>query len=438
MNKRIVFIGHIGKGFGDILYLLNQKFKLLDIDFLACAFHIHEDAFQNYFKDFTILHFDFPNENTLFFYGDTWDILFRADIYILWNGYHGFYANLKNYFQEQHIPYILSEYTSLKSAYFFDIGLHAESTATSFLNIEYKNVNIELLSEYVIQKNNHVFKELNINFSQNIPKILFISMWDDASGITFPNNQKTIRKLSPYFNSSLEAAQKLISELSVDRTIILKAHPNDSDENKNKLKSLSDNNRILYNEDADIYELIEQSDVVVTIASTVSVIAAYFEKPLIILGNTYITNSNYPLKYTPTTNFNSLIDQALLQKNNLKNEKERFFTYYLTNCNIYSNDLLLNSLGVKNIESFLNIIDQILITNHSIRKTKYVDIFELVYNLNTTLHNKVSELNQTKTELNQTKNTINELENEVLKYAQSRSWKITRPLRTLIKLFQGK
>lgn len=49
-----------------------------------------------------------------------------------------------------------------------------------------------------------------------------------------------------------------------------------------------------------------------------------------------------------------------------------------------------------------------------------------------------TELDNTRTDLDQTKNTIDKLENEVLKYALSRSWKITRPLRSLMELIKGR
>lgn len=348
--KKIVFIGFCGKGFGDFLNSLNEQLQFFDICLEVIAFGAHEEFLSD--KDCNFPFFDLqylPSWNEPLGKAELWINLFPADLYIIWSGYHGIYANLRKYLHDLQIPYLLSEYTSVENLFFFDNGLHAEATIPLKKSID--NFQISFLESYIkprYSKNNQD-QEIEKEFlkSKN-KKILFVGMWDDASGIKEPNLEKIQRKLSPYFKSSYEAANLIVNQLPENCILILKSHPHDSVEEKEKLKNLSNDETIFYiDSDVSIEELITISDLVITIASTVSILTAYLEKPLLLLGNTYLSSSNYSIKYDDKLSLKAQLISILEDFSLDGKARDSFFSSYLLDYETYSSDEVLNSFGVK-------------------------------------------------------------------------------------------
>lgn len=327
MNKRIVFIGFIGKGFGDLLVNFNNILLKNNIKFSVISFMCHQEAFYEEKCNFDYYNLDsFPEANGIFGNVEFWFNLVPADMYILWNGYHNIYATFRNYLKLNEIPYLLTEYSSIQNCFYFDTGLHSEATKP-LVKIN-NNLSTDFLNKYIKPRYPH--NSLNIELlnalkNKKEKKILFVGMWDEAAGLNECNNEESKKSLSPLFNSSLEAAKSII-DLKIDNSIIiLKSHPYDN--KKESLEVLDDKEKIFYvGNEIEIDELIKLSDLVITIASTVSILAAYNLKPLIMLGNTYLTNFDYSLKLNEAeTNLKKIIKESFDIDDSFLKEKEKNF-----------------------------------------------------------------------------------------------------------------
>lgn len=299
---------------------------------------------------FDYFNFDyFPEPDGLLGQAEFWFNIFPADMYIICNGYHNIYANFRNYLKVNNIPFLLTEYSSINDCFYFDTGLHAEASIPVLTN---NKVNIDFLSEYIKPRYSNDTNIILLNKLQTIQKkkILFVGMWDEAAGFNKQNNEESKMLLSPFFNSSFDAAIEIINTDLHDCIFILKSHPYDN--HKEDLKNLSNDKNVFYiDKEIGIDELIQLSDVVITIASTVSILTVYYEKPIIMLGNTYVSNFNYSLKLTKENNIQELIKEALVLDNVLlKERKEEFFYHYIFDYEIYTHNKRLISQGVKSFE----------------------------------------------------------------------------------------
>lgn len=325
--KKIVFLGFLGKEFGDFLVNFNNFLSKQNTELSVISFMRHEKAFLNEKCNFDYFNFDyFPEADGLLGQAEFWFNIFPADMYIIWNGYHNIYANFRNYLKVNNIPFLLTEYSSINDCFYFDIGLHSEATKP-LVKIN-NNLSTDFLNKYIKPRyphNNLNIELLNILKKKKEKKILFVGMWDEAAGLNECNNEESKKSLSPLFNSSSEAAKSIINTKIEDSIIILKSHPYDN--KKESLKVFDDKEKIFYIEnEIEIDELIKLSDLVITIASTVSILATYNLKPLIMLGNTYLTNFDYSLKLNETgTNLEKLIKESFDIDDSFLKEKEKNF-----------------------------------------------------------------------------------------------------------------
>ena len=356
--KRIVFIGYIGKHFGDFLNELYEALKNNNIILSAVAVNIHHEAFvkvknpQFLIRDLIVM----PNISEYLSEPEAWLAYCSADMYILWNGYHGFYAKLRAFLKENGIPCLLCEYSSIEDVFLCDVGLHAESTKPPQIS---KLLDVSKLSPFINTRydveliDNTLFEKL-----KQIPskKFLYLGLWDEAAGLTEPNSMQIIKQLSPFYNSSYAPISDIKRALPPNSILIIKPHPYCDQIQKKLFQELAIDDAQIYYVDNQIPAamLIKMSDVIITITSTLSIVAAYYKKPVILLGHSYLSETRYVYQLKDPSDLDKLLVSASNSILDDIDEKwTEFFNYYLIDSESYSHNEYLNLNGVKSIKNLV-------------------------------------------------------------------------------------
>ncbi|PWE21738.1 hypothetical protein DF188_05865 [Aliarcobacter skirrowii] len=198
------------------------------------------------------------------------------------------------------------------------------------------------------------------------------------------------------------------------------------------------------------------------------------EKAMLLWAYSFLLSEKFSRKYDRVfTSFNELIDEPknvvsdIAEKLSLNlidkyNEKEisikEFLEPNLKHHNISLADTKKNSIKI--VKEILNLKDkfntsdlskefdllrdelfsyQKLFYNEDLRNQKQ-ELNQTKQELNQTkqeLNQTKQELNQTKQELNQTKQELNQTKQELLGVYTSKSWKLTRPLRKIMRVLRG-
>ena len=149
-----------------------------------------------------------------------------------------------------------------------------------------------------------IIGEINIDR----PLIFFAGSNERGTGIYFQES-KLFKEYSPFFSGNEDALNFLI-ELAVkhDWSVIFKPHPNETD--GGKFYNVK-NPKLHIVKHANIFELIEISDVTITITSGVSGISLIHGKPSILLGKNGLYNKGATYDLDKKENLGALIVKAL-------------------------------------------------------------------------------------------------------------------------------
>ncbi|MDK2084136.1 hypothetical protein PT502_10050, partial [Aliarcobacter butzleri] len=407
MKKKVVYFGYLAKGFLPFFLQLKKELENNNSEFLLFFTSINANDLNN--KELDNLEYINFNHYHFYPYKDFFNIV-KADFYILWGGYDGVLAHYRNYLLQENIPHLLCEYTGIRNLFHFDTALNGESSFVRHpLILEYDNLSYELLLRdriETIDVNSENLLELTKNYNKVVS---YFGMWDWAAGLNNVNSIDIQKQISEYYTSSYEALIDLHKNLPNNTLLIIKPHPHDSSENKKLFQEFSKNNDgILYIDgDFSASEIINISDVVCTIASTININAVYAKKPLVLLGKTYISVTNYSYSVDKYLSLSECLNAALNNedfKNNIL-ERNNFFTNFLLNSNVFSIDFDLNTFGVK---TTINLSQLIMSNVQKVYSTKfftqpYIKIIQrLLYDLsciNETLINRTQRLEVAEREL---------------------------------------
>ena len=224
----------------------------------------------------------------------------QPSLVIVWNAFYAFHLVIRNICKELGIPIkymefgnipgtiILEEIGQMGESYparypqkFMEISVSDEDYEKAECWIE--NLRIQKLNRNV-QPDNDLLVTVRKKLKQGRPVIFYAGQNDNASGMQ-PYTENTRKFHSPVFKSSDEAAIYLaqICEKN-DWNYIYKPHPMMM--KYCNLAALPSNTIVV--DYVNINDLIDMSDVVVTILSTVSYIALIREKPVVMLGYTQL------------------------------------------------------------------------------------------------------------------------------------------------------
>jgi len=140
------------------------------------------------------------------------------------------------------------------------------------------------------------------------PLIFFAGSNERGTGIYFKES-KEFKEYSPFFSGNEDALNYLI-ELAVkhDWSVIFKPHPNETD--SGKFYNVK-NPKLYIVKHANIFELIEISDVTVTITSGISGISLIHRKPSILLGKNGLYHKGATYDLDKKEKLGALIVKAL-------------------------------------------------------------------------------------------------------------------------------
>ena len=390
-NKKIAFIGFIGENYGDFLNELHNKFKVVNIDFEVLSYGQHEKALsfdtEYNFKIYDIGYL--PNPKDLIASPELLVSILQADFYILWNGYHDVYAQIRAYLEKLKIPYLLSEYTSIDMLYHFDIGLHGERSIDDTLGSFTKNFDLTKLDKYVKPRYSSTHDNLNSELVLQIEKLkseykvlLYLGIWDKAAGLNSYNSKERKKKIFPHYQSTFDALQELIKSVDSSSALVIKLHPNDDVSDVAKIKDLikGQRNIIFVENSIAVEDLIRLSDVTVTMTSTLSVVATYYAIPLVLLGNTYLSDSGYAYELKDKNGLKDLLKKACSKSNWDKKMKyrENFFNDFIVVNQTYTINDELIEMGAKSIEALFDIIGKFKKINYDRTWKDIENLFSLL------------------------------------------------------------
>ena len=285
-----------------------------------------------------------------------------ADFYILWGGYDGVLANYRNLLVKSEVPHLLCEYSGIQNLYHFDTALNGEA---KFVKKKFRyegNQNFDLieniLKDKIITDSSLPILQESVEKYKHI--FSYFGMWDWAAGLNENNSATTIKNISAYYSSSYEALQDVVNNLPDNSLLIIKPHPHDSVDNKEKFKSLASiyKNILYITDEYNASQIIDISDVVITIASTINIEVIYKKKPLILLGDTYSSVSSYPYHISTYKNLYDCMCSATKKENwqEKLTHRKSFLLSFILNAEVYSGNEELNLINVKNINTLANTI----------------------------------------------------------------------------------
>lgn len=221
---------------------------------------------------------------------------------IIWNAFYAFHIIVKCICKELDVDIKYMEFGNVPGTIIIEkSGQMGESWPARYVE-DFEKISVtddefvktqELLKELKqsginrnVQPNNNALESIKHKIINDRPIILYAGQNDNASGMQ-PYTANTKKYHSPQYTSSDEAALHLAKICEKKGwNYIYKPHPMMM---RNCDKMSFPKNTIIV-DDVNINELIDMSDAIVTILSTVSYIALIREKPVVMLGYTQLKN----------------------------------------------------------------------------------------------------------------------------------------------------
>lgn len=140
------------------------------------------------------------------------------------------------------------------------------------------------------------------------PVVFFVGSNEQGSGIYFDRYKRT-REYSPFFLGNQDALNHLLTLAEQqDWWIVFKPHPNETDD---RILYRSNSPRLHVFEQASIFDLIDLSDVTITITSGVSGVSLIHGKPSILLGRNGLHGMGATYDLDNKENLGILIEKAI-------------------------------------------------------------------------------------------------------------------------------
>lgn len=221
--------------------------------------------------------------------------LIQPDVVIVWNGMADIRGMVKEFLDYHNIPFLYAEKGMLPNSFYIDeVGINARSSLGNLSfrsNLKAKDeIEIEKYIENMVIKGasawgqpsrigSRIRRKLGIDSYKNI--IFFPGQVDKDTNITI---------FSPFKNVA-EAVKLALDALPEETVLVVKPHPKSDKVNTKELIALRNTYPTLkIIEDANIWDLIEISDLVISINSTVAFETLLKSKKVILLGDGVLSN----------------------------------------------------------------------------------------------------------------------------------------------------
>ena len=246
--------------------------------------------------------------------------LVNPDVVIVWNGMADIRGMIGWYLSKEKIPFLYAEKGMLPNSWYIDeIGINAESSLDSSL-LEYKLSpnefeNSEIFIKNVIESGSSAWDQPErVKGKQQLKESLGIT--SESKVIFFPgqvDEDVNITRYSKYKNVA-EAVQLVLDEMPEDYYLVVKPHPKSKENSQKRLSDLIhsyENLRIV--NDVNIWDIIEISDLVISINSTVAFEALLRNKKVLLLGDGVLSKTGLCKKVT-NLELRSEIDKCIKSK----------------------------------------------------------------------------------------------------------------------------
>lgn len=280
------------------------------------------------------------------YYVQVFDLLAPKCI-ILWNAFHALHHIIEGLAREKNIPVMYMEFGSLPGTFVLETsGQMGESwPATNyeeFKNLEVSSDEMEEAAKiwsYIkksklnrnVQPKNTRISDIQEKLKPGRPVILYAGQNDYESGL-YPYTEHTAQYHSPAFHSSDEAAEYLDHLAAKNNwNLIYKPHP---------IMTWAGCARCITKtailvDDCDLNDLIDMSDITVTILSQTGYISMIREKPTLMLGYTQLKGKGCTYEAFSKEKIDEVILEALengltiQMKENFKKHIAQMLKFYL-------------------------------------------------------------------------------------------------------------
>lgn len=270
---------------------------------------------------------------------------------IIWNAFYALHIIVKEICKEMNICVQYMEFGNIPGTIIVEeIGQMGESWPARFpqkfmripvYSSEYTRAEqqIKKLCQSKLNRNvqpyNNLLRDVKKSLKVERPIVFYAGQNDNASGMQ-PYTEKTKEFHSPMFTSSDEAAVFLASICKKNSwNYIYKPHPMMF---RWCEQSILPENTILV-DNVDINELIDLSDIVVTVLSTVSYIALIRQKPVVMLGYTQLKSKGCTYEAFRLKDIEKQISAAL--NNHLTSDMHSKFVNHVVQLEKYYSNILL-------------------------------------------------------------------------------------------------
>lgn len=295
----------------------------------------------------------------------------KPAISFFWSGTLPQSVIFKNIFAEYFIPTYFAERGLLPESLMFDeTGNGTLSKLKSVLiNLNLNSYSLDSyseLKEYYLtnqidkhEQSEFISPEFFISQKNLEGKkiIAFIGQWDSAGGVNKNYDYQSFLN-SPCFKNTQEAFEYLSSVVSSLPNVVLifKPHPFDS---TNYIPSKEE--RIIVDKKVNIHTLLEAADTIAAMSTTVQYEALFYEKPVLLLANSFLNKLNIGYEIFCREDLEDVIQNAILEiglEQKVENGK-RFI-------NFLANEYLISLKGKNPIKGSLRNFFSNLVTNYSL------------------------------------------------------------------------
>jgi len=221
----------------------------------------------------------------------------QPDIVIVWNGMVDIRGMVRWFLSKRRIPFFYAEKGMLPNSWYIDeAGINARcSLDTSCLSTTLETTEQNQIQAYIqkiANSGSSAWDQPRRNRDIcSLKEKLGIS--PDSSVIFFPgqvDEDANITKFSPFANVA-EAISLTLAAMPPGATLVVKTHPKSKQNSKNQLSELARRSpALVLAQNMNIWDLIEASDLIVSINSTVAFEALLRKKKVILLGEGVLGN----------------------------------------------------------------------------------------------------------------------------------------------------
>lgn len=270
IKQKICYIGFAPANSLDFLLGFNQICKENGISFYVVFLEIHnsikndkrlDDIDYIDIRDIFLQDYDFLEPSKFF-------SIFEANFYFIFGGYNKYTYPLRSYLKTNNIPHLISEYSGISEVFHFDIALNGEAKFSNTKNnkkLDNFTIKLDDIKDFVLPTHKFDFNDFDFDIFMKYDKsMLYLGMWDDEAGINGYIAKEINHKISPFFDSSYSACQKIVENLDDNTLLLIKPHPYDNDNNKKLFQQLActKNNIVYIKEDINPLLLIDKVDLV--------------------------------------------------------------------------------------------------------------------------------------------------------------------------------